>query len=303
MDKKTKRRVKGIAIFIVFLALAATIIQYQNTGAKQPSFNFKPSANDFRDLKFINKAQISFTAENITKAQDRIGQIMSKRGKQSIRKQNEGSFGAYIFTVPQAELPDVISELRTFGSVGSQIEQIDTSLVNLDFESESVRLKSYETELSDLSNLRFPTDAQNRRKEALHGMIHASRMNLDKLKEGENTLLYITLSPKQRDSNMLSMIKTLVLNFLQWLLLFSIGVVIVYYGTRLLMYFLSAIGVKGLGAGGVGGYSNYSGYGGYSNYAKYSSRYGYGGRSRKIKRIYKDKGAPSTEQPDDDEDK
>lgn len=141
MDKKTKRRVKGTAIFIVFLALAATIVQYQNTGTKRPSFNFKPSFNEYRDLKFINKAQITFTSESIAKAQDGIGQIISKQGKQRIRKQNEGSFGAYIFTIPQDALQDVISELRTFGSVGSQVEQIDTSLVNLDFESESARLR------------------------------------------------------------------------------------------------------------------------------------------------------------------
>jgi len=300
VDKKTKRRVKGIAIFIVFMALAATIIQFQKDGAKRPSFNFKPSFNEYRDLKFINKAQISFTADNITKAQDGIGQIMANRGKQRIRKQNEGSFGAYIFTIPQGELQNVIGELRTYGSIGSQVEQIDTSLVNLDFESESARLKSYETELSDLSNLRFPTDAQNRRKEALHGLIHTSRLNLDKLSEGENVLLYITLSPKQKDSNMLTMIKTLTMNFLQWLLLFSVGMVLVFYGTKLLMYFLSAIGVKGISAGGLGGNYNYGGYGGYSSYAKYSSRYGYGGRSRKVKRIYKDKGAPSTEEPEED---
>ena len=34
MKKRDKRRVKGIAIFIVFLAIAASIVQWQNKAGK-----------------------------------------------------------------------------------------------------------------------------------------------------------------------------------------------------------------------------------------------------------------------------
>ncbi len=304
MDKKTKRRVRGIAIFIVFLALAATIVQFQNQGTKKPTFNFKPSANEFRDLKFINKAQVSFSSENIAKAQQNINKIMEEKGKQRIRKQNEGSSGAYLFTVPQNELENIIAELRTFGSVGSQTEQIDTSLVNLDYDTETARLASYESELTDLDKVRYPSDQQNRRKEVLHGLIHQSRNNLDKLREGENTLLYLTLVPRQKSNSWLETAKNLSFMYLFWLGIFAVGMVLVYFGTKLLMFFLSALGIRGLSAGGLGGSYNYGGYGSYSNYAKSSSRYGYGGNSkRKIKRIYKDKGASTNEEEENNENK
>lgn len=298
MDKKTRRRVKGIAIFIVFLALAATIVQYQNQGTKKPTFNFKPSANEYRDLRFINKAQVTFSAENISKAQQGINEIIDSKAKQRIRKQNEGSFGAYLFTVNQQELPDIIEKLKSFGYVGTQIEQIDTALVNLDYESESARLASYENELTDLDKVRYPSDQQNRRKEALHALIHQSRSNLDKLRENENVLLYLTLSPRQKSSNWMTTTKNLSLMYLFWLGIFAVGMVLVFFGTKLLMYFLSALGIRGLSAGGLGSSYNYGGYGSYSNYTRYSSRYGYGGGSskRKVKRIYKDKNTPSSEE-------
>jgi len=177
--------------------------------------------------------------------------------------------------------------LRGIGSVNSQTEHIDTALVNIDYESELVRLQSYEREQAELNNVRFPTDTQNRRKEELHSLIQSTRSNLDKLKESDNVLLFITLVPQQKTNTIEVTIKSLALNFFSWLIIFAVGAVLIYYGTRLLMYFLSALGVKGVGAGGLGSSYRYGGYGGYYN--RYYNRYNYGHGKRKIKRIYKDK--------------
>jgi len=287
VDKKTKRRVRGIAIFIVFLAVFTAIIQWQRKEGKTVNYNFKPSQQEYRDLKFINKAEIAFSSANISKAQAEIAKIMAENAQKQVRKQVEGSFGAYIFSVPQKDLPTLVEKMRSFGTVASQTEQIDTSLVNIDFESETQRLASYEKEQADLNNVRFPTEVQNRRKEALHGLIQTARNNLDKLKDQENVLLYITLIPHQRHSGVFNTIKSMSINFFTWLLIYSVGMVIVYFGTRLLMYFLAAIGIKGLGVGGVGGTYQYGGYTGYAN--KYSGRYSYNTSKRKVKRVYKDR--------------
>ncbi|PKN72715.1 MAG: hypothetical protein CVU50_06150 [Candidatus Cloacimonetes bacterium HGW-Cloacimonetes-3] len=297
MDKKTKNRVKGIAIFIVFLAIATSIIDYKNKEGKPQNFNFKPSQQEYRDLKFINKAQVNFAASDVRKAQDEISSIISEKSVKQVRKQNEPSFGAYLFSVPQKQLPQLIERLRSFGVVGSQTEQIDTSLVNIDYDSEIARLASYEKEQADLNAIRFPADSQNRRKEALHSLIHQSRQNLDKLKDAENVLLYIALSPLQKDSNALLIIKIMSLSFFSWLGIFSVGMVIVYFGTRMLMYFLAAIGIKGLNANGVGGGYQYSGYGTYGS--KYTGRYSSGAGKRKVKRVYKDKQSTPTSTEDD----
>ncbi len=121
--------------------------------------------------------------------------------------------------------------------MNSQTEQIDTALVNIDYESELVRLQSYEREQAELNNVRFPTDTQNRRKEELHSLIQSTRSNLDKLKESNNVLLFITLVPQQKTNTIQVTIKSLALNFFSWLIIF-VGAVLAYYGTRLLFPFL-----------------------------------------------------------------
>ncbi len=299
MKKREKRRVRGIAIFIVFLAITASIVQWQNKAGKHETYNFKPAQNEYRDLKFLNKAQISFSSPNVAKAKTEIEKIISEHSTKQIRKQSEGSFGAYIFSVPQKDLPIIVEKLRSFGSVNSQTEQIDTALVNIDYESELVRLQSYEREQAELNNVRFPTDTQNRRKEELHSLIQSTRFNLDKLKESNNVLLFITLVPQQKTNTIEVTIKSLALNFFSWLIIFTVGAILAYYGTRLLMYFLAALGVKGIGASGLGGSYRYGGYGGYYN--RYYNRYGYGHGKRKVKRIYKDKRTTPVSEDEDTE--
>nr|MDK2850845.1 hypothetical protein [Candidatus Cloacimonadota bacterium] len=286
MNTSSRRRLQGISLFVVFLALGAAILDYQGRSIDRDSGDFfRTSAHEYRDLKFINKAQVSFSSDNADEAQDAINNIMDTYAKQRIRRQSEGNLGAYLFTVHQADLQDVIGELRRVGSVRAYTEQIDTALVNLDFDSESARLASYERELNDLDKVRMPSEQQNARKETLHRLIQTSRNNLDKLRESESVLLYITLSPIQTNaawqSNALDFIKI----FLKWLLILSLIFILVTLGSRLLMYFLSMIGLRdSSGAGADYGY--YSGYGDYTRHGKKSRG------KRKVKRIYKDKGSP-----------
>ncbi|MDD2423700.1 MAG: hypothetical protein PHT37_05555 [Candidatus Cloacimonetes bacterium] len=294
MRKSSKSRVKGIAIFVVFLAVAMTAYETRGKKNSGPNMNFKPSANEFHELQFINKAQIGFSSSNIPKAREGISKIIDKYSKQRIRKQNEGDSGAYVFSIPQDKLDAVIAELKAYGTVGPQTEQIDIALVNLDFENESSKLASYESELNELNKIRQPSNVQNDRKEVLHSLLQESRSNLEKLRNSENVLLYLTLSPNQVSGGWVSLIKGMAKSFLIWLVTLSIGTVLVFYGTKLLMYFLAALGIRSPRMAGGGSYGGYSGYGGYSNYSRYSSRYG--NSRRKIKRIYKDKGAPSTQQ-------
>jgi hypothetical protein len=291
VSKISKRRVRGIAIFIVFLALAATILQFQRSGAKTPSYSFRESQNRYNAHKSVNKAKITFSTSSTSEAQSGIDQIMSQKGKRTIYKETVGSFGAYIFTIDKNELSAIADELRNIGSVISQVEQVDTALVNLDFESESARLASYEKEQADLDLVRFPSDAQNRRKEALHALIQQSRSNLDKLQDADNVLLYLTISPVKSRLSMLDIVKTWTLRYFSWLGILTVATILIYFGSKMLMYFLALMGVKGFSTASMGSYS----YGGsYRNYRGYSS--GYGKKNRKVKRIYKDKADSSKDE-------
>lgn len=286
MARSSKRAVRGISILIVFLALAATILQMQKKENKAKGFSYKESQNEYRDLKYVNKASITLSSTDTAKALKAIDEIMATQAKQRIRRQVSGANAAFLFTINQKDLAALNQKLSELGSVGSYIEQVDTSLVNLDDEGEHSRLLAYEKEQSDLNNVRFPTEAQNRRKEALHTLIQQSRSNLEKLKESENVLLYISLSSGGSQSNLLKLSKIWLLSYLKWLGAFTLTAIIVYFGIRLLMYILSLLGIKGVSLTNMSSY-DYTG----SYYSRYGSNYSsnYGRNRRKTKRIYKDK--------------
>jgi len=60
VKKREKRRVRGIAIFIVFLAIAASIVQWQNKAGKHETYNFKPAQNDIGTSNFSIKLKYHF---------------------------------------------------------------------------------------------------------------------------------------------------------------------------------------------------------------------------------------------------
>jgi hypothetical protein len=93
-------------------------------------------------------------------------------------------------------------------------------------------------------------------------------------------------------------VKNLTMMYLFWLGIFAVGMVLVYFGTKLLMYLLAALGVKGINTSGLGGSYNYNG--SYSSYGRYNSRYGSNSSKRKVKRIYKDKSDSSGDKDNTD---
>ncbi len=291
MGRSSRKRILGIAIFVVVLALAATVIEFEGQGRRAGGSDFyKASANEYRDLSFINKAQISFSSDDAIKAQDGIDDIIGTHAQKRVRRQIQAGMGAYLFIIPQNDFGQVTQKLREFGSVLAQTEQIDTALVNLDFESESARLASYERELDDLDKVRLPSERQSDRKEALHGLIQASRNNLDYLRDKESVLLYLTLRPGQQGSSVVGTARGFIFGYLRWFMIFAIAVILIVLGTRVLMYFFSLFGIK---TPDLTGYK-YGDYGGYSNY--YRSKSKKDGK-RRVKRVYKDKDS-STDQGD-----
>ncbi|MDD3534936.1 MAG: hypothetical protein PHC50_02175 [Candidatus Cloacimonetes bacterium] len=285
MARSSKRAVRGISILIVFLALAATIMQMQKKESKSRGFSYKESQNEYRDLKYINKASISLNTTDSDQALKAIDEIITANAKRTIRREVSGGNGAFLFTVKQSDLSQLNQKLGELGSIGAYVEQVDTSLVNLDYEGEHKRLLSYEQEQTTLSGVRFPSEQQNRRKEALHTLIQQSRINLEKLKESENVLLYIALSSVRVHTNIFSLVKIWLITYVKWLGILTLAAIIVYFGTRLLMYILSLLGIRGVSLKNMGPYDYSGSY--YSKYDGYSSSYGR--NRRKTKRIYKDK--------------
>lgn len=304
MNKKTKRRVQGVAIFIVFLALATTIFEIQRARDKgSVGFNFKPSSSEFRSMKWLNKAEFSLSSADTKKTMEQMDALVKSSALTTIRKDKQGAYGVYTFSVNKKDLDNVGKQLSSFGSIQNTSESIDTSLVSLDYDVEMANLNSYEKDLAELDKIRVPTDPEIRRKESIRRMINDTKVRLENLKNADSYLVYVTLKPIAKRSGSLGSVKAALVSFLKWLGIYFIALILVYYGTRLLMYLLALMGIKGLGMSGVGGAYTYGGYSSYSQ--KYSSRYGYDrGSKRKVKRVYKDKkSTPESETDTEPEDK
>ncbi len=278
VSSKSKHRFSAVAVLIVILAIGITVYEVTKATSSAPKIDFRDSNHQFNNLKFINKAKVSFSTPDPAKAQDEIARIMDEKGKRRIRKEDGGSYGAYIFTVGNETISEIVGSLREIGTIGTTVELIDTALVNLDFDSESAKLKSYESELSDLGKVRFPSDIQNKRKEELHALIQYARNNLEKLRENDITLLYITLSSGGSAKKGLNLIMDYFIVFLKWLaILFLLRILLVIIA-NLLVDLFNLVGIKPNSDQGFGSYSGY--------YTRYSNR---GESKRKIKRVYKDR--------------
>lgn len=295
MDKRTRRRVKALAIFLVFLTVAVTIFE---VGRKHQGpiseANFKASRNEFANLKWMNKATFDMGSANINKALTDMNTMVSSLATKTVRRETKGAFGIYTFSVPREVYPSLRERLQKLGGIISESETQDTSLVSIDPTLEESTLASLQKDLAQMEKIPVPSEHELRQKELLRSKISQTTLRLDNLRTANSYLVYVTLKPLVRSNTLISMAKTMAVTFLKWLGIFFIGMVLVYYGTKLLMWLLGMLGIKGISASGVGSSYQYGGYGNYAN--KYYSRYGYGGSHRKVKRVYKDKRTTDTEE-------
>ncbi len=300
MDKRTKRRVKAVAVFLVFLAVAVTVFDVSRKGNKQVNdSSFKPSRDEFNKMKWMNKAVYELGSSNVVKSIAEMDALVRSISPKPIRRESKGGFGIYTFSVPGSVYPSLRDRLGKVANILSEAEMQDTSLVNIDATLEQSTLASLTKDLEEMDKIRVPTDHDQRQKEVLRAKIRDTNAKLENLKTTESYLVYATLRPTVKSNSMISSIKTMGVTFLKWLVIFFVGMVLVYYGTKLLMLLLGMMGVKGISAGGVGSSYQYGGYGNYAN--KYYSRYGYGGSHRKVKRVYKDKRTTDTEEESPEE--
>jgi len=288
VDKKTKKRVQGVSIFLVFLALAITIFEYSKTQARGgSSVNLKSYQTEFRNQRWLNKASFELSSANIQASLQKMNQLVGASSERTLKREIRSNYGVYMFSLSKAGLDQLRQQLGQIGNIGAEVEMVDTSLVNTNYENEAANLASYEKDLAELDKIRVPSDAELRRKEAMRAQIKLTKQKLDDLQRGDSFLVYVSVVSVARSSNAVTTVRSLVLIFLKWLGICFVGLILVYFGTRLLMYLLAMMGIKGLGMSGVGGAYQYGGYTGYAS--KYYSRYGYGRGKRKVKRVYKEK--------------
>ena len=291
MSKTTKRRLRTVAIFVIFLALAVsgfqTYEQFSKRKAVKPDFGKTDS--EFRDTRALYKAELTVSSDG--SARKKFEAIKNKYSPEDFTPEQGGAF---IFKVDRSRYDSFLQEVESLGSV-SQAKSRDSLLTTnpkkleteqeiLDSKiSERTRLRSLESSYTDVSARIRELDQEIRDLENVVGI----------LSQHDTILVYVKLITSV-GTNTMSLLTTFVKSFFGALAIGFVAAVLAYYGTILIMYLLSLMGVKGFTGSNLG--TNYQyGYGNYSN--RYYSRYG--GSKRKVKRIYKDKRQSGKETPEE----
>lgn len=292
MARMSKQRVRGLAILVIFVALAYAGLTTQKQRDIAPRFDqiLRGPNAQYRDSGSLNKATVKVRCTDISSALQNINSIIDSyivAGERPLLKSTEPGYGVYIFRVRGAMVPDLVKKLSALGNIEEHKEIVDTALVTKKLSTEESILADKREELSLLGTMTTNFGDLSAAKNKINEEIRQLENTVDILRQADTTLLYVQLLPVIGRN--ISIVNRFLIQLGKALLVIFFGIIIAYYGTKLLMYLLTLMGVKGLPTS-MSGTSGSYGYGNYAN--RYYNRYGYGSGKRKVKRIYK--GKPTT---------
>ena len=285
MSKRHQSKVRGVAIFIVLLAILVTGYQTNQRMGVRTAVDTQTSDIVFKNTSWMHKTKLIVNAKNGAEAMKEMGSLMTQLSTDSpVHVKETGSSGTYIFKAANDNIDAIRGKLSAMGSIGSTEVLTDTTLVATSPETENQRLTSYQTERATLDAIRLRSEVENRRMDTLNHLIVQTIDKIQRLEAANNTLVYVVIAPASQSTGLKSLVKFAFVRFFVILIGLSLVLMVLYFGTRLLTSLLALMGVKGFGIGGA--LQNYT----YKGYSNYTGRYGYGGKKdRKVKRVYKDK--------------
>ncbi len=288
MAKKSSRRLRSVAIFVIFLSLTwagyrAFLNKPQKSDTGSQAY-YRDSDKLFTDYSWQNKAKLRVRSTSLKNATQEMDAVIGAYSlEKPLMKASEGNHGVYVFKIESSNLPTIKAKFGKVGSITVDKEVVDSSLVNKRLETEELILESRRKNLADLDAMGHVYGNIAKDKEDLISQIRVQENLVDVLRRADTTLLYVELE-QAIVTNTVAPMKVFVIHFFGAILVLFVASVLSYYGTKLIMYLLALMGVKGFSAASLGGFQY--GYGNYAN--RYYSRYGSGKSKRKVKRIYKD---------------
>lgn len=280
----TKRTKNGIAALIfVFAFLTA---YWNNRGVISPynaqeDFSKVEHVFDFSDNN--SKLKVEMSVADLAKHKVEFGKLLQMR--QIIHNYHEviGNQEVYLLEIPSSMKNYFILEAGKIGNVviSKEITSVTENDPNLDTKLADFKLIKQQL-MDDISKRRESSDYKISRIKDLQATIDSLTYGLQTREHNRNmSLVYLILTDESSQrANLVESLMSFFQQGLLYVLLYSAIAVGAYYGSRLLVVFLSLMGVKG--STGTGTYR----YGG----GKYGYGYGYSSgsnRKRKVKRIYK----------------
>ena len=145
------KRVRGVAIFLVFLALAITIFEYSRIQSRGgSSINLKPHQTEFKNQRWLNKASFELSSTNVKESIKKMNEMVAASSDRTLKREIHSNHGVYMFSLSKSGLDNLRGQLDKIGNIGAEVETVDTSLVNTNYENESANLASYEKDLAEL---------------------------------------------------------------------------------------------------------------------------------------------------------
>ena len=302
MKTGKNKRLKSIGAFIVLIAII-TSYYFNGFEAKAPSVNSKEADRVYSDLTNYKKMQIAVRVKSIESLRNVITTKLEPAGAVKLHSDEQGGYALYIYQVETQYLPTMLDNISQIGSISSKVERISPQNTQLDLDAKLRDMEAiYQREFQDYNNSKTKYSYQLDRLKQLGMEVDSLKFELSNQKSRAMTLLYIKAQMPPNKVGRISNYQKFIVDFLKYLIIYSVVVSLLHYGTVLLVYLLAMLGIKfpsitSYGGGGYNGYAGYKGYQGYGNY-------GYGGsKKRRVKRIYRNKRGEQDEKEDDDNSK
>ncbi len=278
-----KRRIKtGIAVMIIIFAFLTAYMT--NRGSISPyegkeNFSKVEHVFDFSDNN--SKLKVEMSISDLQRNQDSFTKLLAL--PEMIHNYHEviGKQSVYLLEIPSQMKDTFIMDAKKVGRVVISKEITRVTEVDPNLETKLADFKLIKQQLiEDISKRREASDYKITRIKDLQATIDSLTTSLQAREHNRNmSLIYLILTDatSQRANpfhSLLSFLKQVLFN----VLIYSVIVIGAYYGSRLLVAFMTYMGVRSSSSTGAYRYGGKYGYG-------YS--YGSSNRKRKIKRIYK----------------
>jgi hypothetical protein len=296
------RRMRTVGLFVVLVALMTS---YYFNGVKvKPSLPVSRETDKiYNDIDNHKKIEVDISVKSMDLLRKLLDSRLESQGAIKLNSEERSGYGYYIYEVDSQNVTSILNSLAEIGTITSKVEKVNTQEIQIDLEA---RLKDrdaiYQKEFQDYNNSKLRTSYQLDRLKQLRYELDSLKYAISNQKYMAMTLLYI--KGVQTDSRVgkVRNYQKFVLDFIKYLVIFTIIIAFLNYGTILLVYVMSLLGIKFPSLSGLFGnrYNYYAGYRGYRRYGGYD-RYGYGSnKKRRTKRIYKNKQA-SEEKPSEED--
>jgi len=301
---RRSKRLKAIGLFIVLVSLM-TSYYFNGFSSKAPTVNSRETDRIYDELTHTNKIKIEVNVKSMELLKKLIETKLLAQGAVKLNAEEQGAYSRYIFQVEPQNVSSILSDVSEIGTIYDKKERVNFQDSAIDLESKlRDREALYQKEFSDYNTSKTKYSYQLDRLNLLSKEVDSLKLAISNQKNKAMTLLYIKAQQISRQGGRVRSYQKFFFDFIKYMIIFTIVLAFLHYGTVLLVYLLSQLGIRFPSLTGFfgRGYNYYAGYKGYKGYSGYgSSGYGYGGsKKRRVKRIYRNKKSSGTENADEE---